>query len=155
MRTLVALLVLIGVGTACEPAITPPPIPPVITYVFKEIFWHAVTVPAGGGEPELHSCAIHAPPADQSLRAIYTTVDPVWAANGWAFWKACVIAARDIGFAIPFVKETGDPNSPGQTPTMFFTLTSAPIFGQGAGIYNDFNAANPAVYRKGYIEASG
>jgi hypothetical protein len=153
MKILAAVLAVLAFG--CEPAINPPPIPPPVQYVLKEIFWHAATVDRPGEPPTLHSCAITAPAADQSLRATYTTVDPVWWSNGWAFWKVCVIAAADLGYAIPFVKDTGDPNTPGQTPLMSFKLTSAPIFGKGAGSYNTFNAANLAVWRKGYVEASG
>ena len=157
MRRLIAALAavgLIGVGTACEPEIKPPPIPPAVQWVLKQIFWHAVTVDTPGGEPVVHSCGIKVDPGDQTLHAFYRTVDPAWNANGWAFWTACVIPARDIGYALPVVKVTGDTNAPGQTPLMFFTLVTVPVFGVGSGTYNDFNGANVATYRKGYIESS-
>jgi len=156
MRLLAAALavVALGAGTACEPEIKPPPIPPAVQWVLKEIFWHAATVDSPGGPPVLHSCAIQVPPGDAGRRALYQTVDPVWNANGWAFWTACVIAAKNIGYALPVVKTTGDANSPGATPTMFFRLDTVPIFGQGSGTYNDFNGSNVAVYRKGYIEGT-
>jgi hypothetical protein len=154
-RSLVALAATLSL-IACEPDVKPPPVPPpVITWIHKALFWHAVVSPGPNKPPETHSCAIIVEPADQTLHAPYSTVDPVWNANGWAFWSACVIASRDIGYAIPAVKITQDPNNPGQTPNMFFTLDTAPVFGRGSGHYNDFNAANIAVWRKGYVEAAG
>jgi len=154
-RAILAALAIVFVGTACEPAITPPPVPPPVTYLFKEIFWSSAVDPlAKPPRPEPHSCAILAEPADPTLHAPYSTVDTFWNANGWAFWTACVIPSRDSGRALPVVKITGDPNEH-TILVLDFHLDTAPVFGRGSGHYSSFNATNVAVWRKTYIEATG
>lgn len=158
MKRLIAVLLAlatVGFAAACEPAISPPPVPPPVSYLFKQIFYSSYfnpNVPAPENEP--HSCAILVEPADSSLHAPYSTVDTAWNANGWAFWTACVIPARDSGRALPVVKITGDPNEQ-TTLVLAFHLDSAPVFGRGSGHYDSFNATNIAVWRKTYIEATG
>ena len=156
MRRLIlaAVVALIG-ATACEPAINPPPIPPPITAIFKEIFHSTVPDPTGVHAPrEPHSCAIRVYPAGPSLYANYDTIDPYWRANGWAFWSACVIAARDVGFAIPVVKANGMPNETVMRPFFHYKLVTAPVFGTGSGIYQELGADNVSVWTRAYIEAS-
>lgn len=151
---------LIGLGAlalvGCDPAINPPPIPPPVVAVVKEIFHSTVPDPTGVHAPrEPHSCAVIVEPADVSLHAPYSTVDSYWNANGWSFWVNCVQTARSMGRALPALKITGDGNDASMTPVMRFTLTTAPVFGRGSGHYDTFNAVNISVWRKGYVEASG
>jgi hypothetical protein len=158
LRSTFARLVLVGAlsaAAACEPNISPPPVPPPITYLFKQIFWSApVDTKATPPRQAPHSCAILAEPADATLYAPYSTVDTFWYANGWAFWTACVIPARDSGRALPVVKITGYPNE--QTLTVLdFHLNTAPVFGRGSGHYSSFAATSIGTFNKLYIEATG
>lgn len=156
MKRLAILAVcLVPLGLACEPAINLPPVPPPITYLFKQVFYSSYynpNVPAPENEP--HSCAIIVEPADSTLHAPYTTVDTAWNANGWAFWSACVIPARNAERALPVVKSTGYPNE--QTASVLdFHLDTAPVFGKGSGHFSSFAATSIGTFNKLYIEATG
>lgn len=148
---------LIATLVGCAPAVAPPPIPPPINYLFKEIFWSSSPDPnATPPRPAPHSCAINVfMPTDATLRAQYRPVDSFWYANGWAFWTACVIAARDSGRALPVFKDGGFPNEAKIDPFFRFYLETAPVLGTGSGLYDSLRAANGTFWRVSYIEASG
>lgn len=151
-----AAVAAIAVGTACEPVIAPPPIPPPVVSIFKEIFHSTVPDPTGVHAPrEPHSCAVLLEPADSTLHAPYTTVDAYWNANGWSFWVACVQQARALGRSLPVVKITGDENNPTLVPFFPFHFDTAPVFGRGSGHYSNLSASNPSIWRRAYLEASG
>jgi len=158
MRALAALLALVGVGvgSACDPAINPPPLPPPIVYIIKEIMWSTMPDPSGVHAPrEPHSCNIIVEPADATGHAYYTVTDDLWVLDGWTFWVACAIAGRDLNRAVPSEKITGDENSPTMRPVFDFRLDTAPILGRGSGHYPDPAAQNVSVWRRAYIQSSG
>jgi len=154
MKRRLAVLVAAATLTACIPA---PPIPPPVVAIFKEIFHSTVPDPTGVHAPrEPHSCAIRVYLADASLHAPYQPVDSYWYANGWAFWTACVIASRDLGYSIPVVKEDGRYlNAQVLDPRLTFFLDTAPVLGTGSGHYASFLATSRAAWAKAYIEAQG
>jgi hypothetical protein len=155
VKTIIAVLAVLGF-TACEPAINPPPIPPPVVYVIKEIFWSSHPDPSGVHAPrDPHSCSIIVEPADASGHAYYTVQDDLWVLDGWGFWTACVIAGRDLGRAVPAVKVTGDENSPTMRPVLDFKLDTAPVLGRGSGHYPDPAAQNISIWRRAYVQSYG
>jgi hypothetical protein len=150
------LLPLALLGLACEPTINPPPTPPPVTYLFKEIFWSSsVDVNATPPRREPHSCGIAVSLGDGALRGYYEVTDPFWRANGWAFWTACVIPARDSGRALPTAKSNPACDNARTLLVLGFHLDTAPIFGVGSGHYSSFNATNFAVWCKTHVESTG
>ena len=158
MKALVALLALVGIaaGSACDPNISPPPLPPPIVYIIKEIMWSSTPDPSGvHGPRDPHSCSIIVEPADASGHAYYTITDDLWVLDGWGFWTACVIAGRDLGRAVPSTKITGDENSQTMRPVLDFKLDTAPVLGRGSGHYPNPSAQNVSVWRRSYIQSYG
>jgi hypothetical protein len=155
MKKLIAALTvtLAAVIAACVPT---PPVPPPVNYLFKEIFWSSAADPnATPPRPEPHSCAISPGLGDASLHGPYKTVDTFWNANGWAFWVACVVPARDSGRALPVVKDNPACTNERTLVVIKFHLDTAPVFGQGSGHYDSFNGSSFAAWCKLYVEATG
>lgn len=162
MKRLIALgfgllgLGLGGLGLACDPNINPPPIPPPVSYLFKEIFWSAGPDPlATPPRQEPHSCGLAVSLADNALHAYYQVTDPFWYANGWAYWTACVIPARDSGRVLPTAKSNPACDNAWTTVVLDFHLDTAPVFGVGTGHYSSFDATNFRVWCDTHVETTG
>jgi len=143
----------VTIAVAC---VKPPPVPPPVVSLFKEIFHSTVPDPSGvHAPPDPHSCAITGSVADASLHAQYKPVDTYWYANGWSFWTSCVVTARTLGFSLPFVKDNGMPNSQVLDPRLTLYLDTAPVLGVGSGHYASFAATSAATWGRAYIEVQG
>ncbi len=153
MRRLALLVVISLAGCAIIP---PTPPDPILQEIIREVFYSTVPDPSGTHAPPApHSCQIVVEPADPSGHAPYSTVDPIWSANGWLFWVACVVSGRDLGRSLPSLKITGDANEPTMTPVLGFRLDTAPIFGRGSGHYANPAAQNISIWRRAYVQSYG